>query len=168
MASHTLPTLSLYFSQNYCCNNYCHNYFLLLLLVLIIILIDSIDYFERFILDICIVHIDTMCCFIINSNYDVTSMMMQPMIPMRQQLQVSLAVVAAEVQTATISISMSMTLVLVMVLPVYHPTTDHHDPRHHLLNDSFRSTGVDLLEASVVKSKSTSDPYIYFKMLHML
>ena len=109
-----------------------------------------------------------MFCFIINSNYDVTSMMMQPIIPMRQQLQVSLAVVAAEVQTATISISMSMTLVLVMVLPVYHPTTDHHDARHHLLNDSFRSTGVDLLEASVVKSKSTSDPYIYFKMLHML
>ena len=138
-------------------------------MVLIIVLIDSIDYFERFILDIFIVQIDTMFCFIINSNYDVTSMMMmQPMFPMRQQLQVSLAVVAAEVQTATISISMSMTLVLVMVLPVYHPTTDHHDARHHLLNDSFRSTGVDLLEASVVKSKSTSDPYIYFKMLYML
>jgi hypothetical protein len=79
---------------------------------------------------------------------------------------VPLAVAAAEVQMTTIS--MSMTLVVVMVLPVYHPRMDHHDLQHHLLNDSFRSTGVNLLEASVVKSKLTSDPYMYFKMLYVV
>jgi len=71
---------------------------------------------------------------------------------------VPLAVVAAaEVQTA--SISMSMTLVVVMCLPVCVHRSDHYDLQHHLLNDSFRSTGVNLLEASVVKSKSTFGPY---------